>query len=325
MPTVGFECPITHGSAERQRVTFAACLATCAQQELPPCFFPYSVLAGIVHGMQGAFAPHIVRVSEITGCLTRAFFQRTMDTYIWPEDAYWLFRGQLAHLLAESAPHPGAIVEQRRYLPLNGGSVLLTGKPDTLEPLPDGSGFILQDYKTNRRLPDTPRTHNLRQTAIYSHMAMAGGQDHAGAELPPVPVRSIHLCYMDMNTLRVFRVPKRMDQFLDPTRVARWFAAQVAPKALALIAGLQSGTPPAPGDWHEDWECKKCPARDCCRYKSAARSRKRRTKPAQAKKSAGRRRQKTTEESAPPPTKTKRQSRGRKKAAEGGAATPSSN
>lgn len=274
MPVVGFYCPVAVGAKERHQVRFEECLAGCARQGTPPCRYPYAILSGIAR-KQGAYrtppAPTYVTATMLTGCLTRAYLQRVEELFEPPEDAFWAFRGDLAHMIAEQNALEGAITEVRLAVSLNGNGRVLSGRPDTLEPLPDG-GYAMWDYKSTRRVPSEPKQHHLRQLSIYTYLALAGGQDGAGNALPPRDVRCVYLAYFDMSEVRVFRVPADPAEAVRPERVQQFFEKKVVPQAHTLIDGLESGTPPAPGLWHETWECKYCSAKHACPFYSSGKA-----------------------------------------------------
>lgn len=277
MPTVGFYCPVRHGAEERRQVRFEDCLGPegCARRGNPPCNFPYAILSGIAR-KQGLYrtppAPNYVTTTMLTGCLTRAYLQRVVDLYDPPEDAFWAFRGDLAHQIAAANAMEGAITEERIILSLDGNGRVLSGQPDTLEPLP-GGGYAIWDYKSTRRVPEKPYKHHLRQLSIYTYLVLTGGQDGAGNAVPARDVRCVYLAYFDMGEVRVFRIPENPAEAIKPERVQQFFQKKVVPQAHALIDALENGTPPAPGTWHETWNCKKCSARHACPLYSKSRRR----------------------------------------------------
>lgn len=242
MPVVGFACP-------RGRVRFETCLQECAPGAEPPCKYPYAVLAGIMKGIRGPQPPNEVTATELTGCLLRAYCRRSQEAFVKPAAAFWAFRGQMAHAIAQGCAAPGALVEQRIAVPLDG--LILSGQPDTLEPIPD-AGYRLLDYKSTMRLPHAPRSHHLRQVDIYSYLGLATG----------IAVRQTVLIYFDMSGLLSFARP------VDSAQVRAFVETAILPQAQALVPAVQSGNAPSPGPFREDWECGYCDySRDCAHKK----------------------------------------------------------
>lgn len=125
----GYLCP-------QGKVRFEDCLAECAAGSWPPCEFPYSILAGMARFVRGQWPSTEVSVTETCGCLTQKFLERTTaDVYVRPAGMFWRFRGQIAHEVAAGYPMPGAMVEQRLRVRLNGDERTISGKPDALEPM----------------------------------------------------------------------------------------------------------------------------------------------------------------------------------------------
>jgi len=134
MPICGFHCK--RGGGAREKVPFDVCLRECATLgPFPPCGTDYSILRGIaLHNRQPAPLTETT-VTQITGCLTKTWLERTTpEIYVRPEAWWYRFRGQIAHLVAARYPYPGAVVERRFRAPLNGGDWTISGQPDTLEP-----------------------------------------------------------------------------------------------------------------------------------------------------------------------------------------------
>ncbi len=275
MPVIGFACPKNGRGKDipLAQVCFQDCLTTCATGA-PACGFPFTILAGIARGMRGAWPNTTVSVTELTGCLTSTYLKRTGDVFVEPTAAFWAFRGQLAHALAESHPFPGAITETRLEISLDGNGSRLTGQPDALEPLPDGT-FRLVEYKSTKKVPAFaagPYAHHQRQAGCYAYMATQAGH----------VVTTVRFIYFDMYQQRTFDLP------VTPEKVTHWFEHQVVPQALALIHALEAGVGPDPGKWQEQWACKRCDVQARCPHyvprqdNQVAAERPRRSKPAAA-------------------------------------------
>jgi len=87
-------------------------------------------------------------VTELIGCHRRVVLKEEVDYWIEPSQAYWAFRGQLAHSIVEGYHNgDGELIERRFYADLDG--MLITGQPDVVYP---DEGLVV-DYKTTKRVP----------------------------------------------------------------------------------------------------------------------------------------------------------------------------
>lgn len=146
MPFRGFVCDITG-----EQVSPEACL-DCAErgggrQGDRLCPFTPPILKGLIDGHQ----PRNLMgysATELSGCPRKVILKEEVDYWVAPRQAYWAFRGRLAHALLEAANDPErALCEQRFYAEVEG--VLVTGQPDVVYP----EQGLLVDYKTTKQVP----------------------------------------------------------------------------------------------------------------------------------------------------------------------------
>jgi hypothetical protein len=92
--------------------------------------------------------------TTILGCARAARLKEVVDYYIAPGEAFWAFRGHLAHLVVEqfARSDKSAIVEMRfaTVVHVAGRPVLVSGKPDVVYP---DRGHLV-DFKTTKKVPD---------------------------------------------------------------------------------------------------------------------------------------------------------------------------
>lgn len=143
----GFVCPVTGVETETER-----CME-CALTGSRECPYPYPVLKGIAES--NAPRGHVGwSATTILGCARQARLKGLVDYYLDPSEAFWAFRGHLAHLVvAEFARlNKSAIVEMRfgATLIVNDNPVLVSGKPDVVHP---EQGHLV-DFKTTKKVPN---------------------------------------------------------------------------------------------------------------------------------------------------------------------------
>ena len=141
-----------------QKVATATCLQCALHGGVDNCPLTYPLLKGIAKQQQPrrlaqGYERTVVSVTELLGCPRQWRLKQQYPHYVKPSQAYWAFRGTLAHeLLAGNTP-PGAFVEQRFYHPVN-DEYMVTGQPDLVT-----QEGVLVDYKTTKSLPDTIKTY----------------------------------------------------------------------------------------------------------------------------------------------------------------------
>ncbi len=252
-----------------------------------PCPFTPPILRGIIAANQ----PRELlgySATEISGCLRKARLQEQADYYLAPGQAYWAFRGQLAHALLEQAHtgDPGVILEKRFYADIDG--LLFTGQVDLfyLE------RRLLVDYKTTREVPKPTKRYECSCGALLREgRTFRKGTSVAcpvcGLEwpvealkptiLPPQPhlshvrqlnlyawllaqngleVAKAELVYLDMS--EPLRLPVELWPLEETERYLKERLALLhSPGPDGLPAGIQE-------DSEENWLCRYCPVAAIC-------------------------------------------------------------
>lgn len=172
---VGFVC-----EHSEERVNFADCLA-CAEQVDHLCDFTPEILKGIFNGLR--IPKENYTVTNLLSCPRKINLMRNWDYYIRPSNAYWAYRGQLAHKIAEEATGDGVMVEKelRMTIRIDGEDINISGIPDYFNP---ASG-LLRDYKTCEKVPkyNKPYAEHSAQTNIYACLLRANGYTVNAAEI----------------------------------------------------------------------------------------------------------------------------------------------
>ena len=104
MPIIGFDCP------HKGKVSFDFCLADAATHR-QPCQFAYPILRGMVQNERKHREG--IHVTSLLNCLRQVVLDHRHPQYIFPEQTYWAFRGQLAHAIVELAQTENAVVERQ--------------------------------------------------------------------------------------------------------------------------------------------------------------------------------------------------------------------
>ena len=144
MPLVGVKCPY-----HKRSIKFKECLQ-CALDNDTPCGFTYSLLkAGSV--ILSSPRPK-VHVTDLTGCLRRAYFGKVADYYEPPSQWIAAILGIFIHSKLEEFAPPGARVELSLSAMTTSG-VEVVGTVDLLRT----DGTIIDSkskrYLTKSRLP----------------------------------------------------------------------------------------------------------------------------------------------------------------------------
>lgn len=153
----GFVCHITH-----QRVSPDECLACSLaggkkNGGVELCPFTPPVVRGLIESNEprGLMA---WSVTELLGCPRKVILKQQVDYWLKPSQAYWAFRGRLAHSIVEAGHHdPGVIAETRFYAEVDGE--LVTGQPDIIY----AERRHLVDYKTTRQAPQAWKVYTCRE------------------------------------------------------------------------------------------------------------------------------------------------------------------
>ena len=182
MPLVGVKCP-----HYKRPILFKECLE-CALANDTPCGFPYGLLkAGSV--LLAKPRPK-VHVTDLTGCLRRAYFGKVADYYEPPSQWIASILGIFIHSKLEEFAPPGSYTE----LPLSAvtpSGVEVVGTVDLLTK--DGE---IRDTKSKRfltpeRLPDSS---NSRQVNIYRWLLHENGYTAKSGVLEYLALRGATRC-----------------------------------------------------------------------------------------------------------------------------------
>lgn len=162
MPLVGAKCPIY-----KKNIRFEQCLK-CAIDNNSPCSFPYSYLkASSV--LMGSSRPDI-HVTDLTGCLRRAYFSKVTNYYEEPSRWMAAVLGILIHSGLEKFAPPNSDIElSLSAITLSG--IRVVGRIDLLV------NTIIRDTKSKRWLmPEKlPTKENERQINIYAWLLSKNG------------------------------------------------------------------------------------------------------------------------------------------------------
>ena len=161
MPLVGVKCPYYH-----KQIKFAECLE-CAIED-GPCGIPYSLLkAGSV--IMTKPRPE-VHVTDLCGCLRRAYFSKVADYYEDPGDWIAAIMGIFIHSKMESFAPEGSHRELSLTATTPSG-VQVTGTVDLLV------NETIEDYKSKGWLDVSkcPSTSHTRQINIYRWLLAENG------------------------------------------------------------------------------------------------------------------------------------------------------
>ena len=290
MACSGFICPVT-----QQPVTFEECLACAECGGLAGCHLSYPLLKGIARAQQprnlGAELETVsgwqmptLSVTELLGCPWQWQLQRDVDYYVKPEQAWWAFRGTLAHeIVARHAP-PGALVEQRFFYAR--GGLQLTGQPDLVH------HAVVYDYKSCQHLPQPVKTWACPQCGQVLHQTRPGvpalrkgsqvacpscqrtykvGTDLQALESPPV-ARDVHVQQVNLYAwlLAQHNLPVTAGElvYLDMQATVRipltlWPLEETEAFLDARIAAFQTGAPSC-ADADAAWRCDYCAVREHC-------------------------------------------------------------
>lgn len=144
MPFQGFICEL-----DGSKVSPDECLA-CSYDRLVGaknhCPFTPPIIRGIIESNQDRELRGY-SATELIGCHLRVVLRDKVDYWVKPSQAYWAFRGTLAHHIVEGFHNGGQIVERRFYAEL--GGMLITGQPDVVYP----EEKLVVDYKTTKSVP----------------------------------------------------------------------------------------------------------------------------------------------------------------------------
>lgn len=182
MPLVGVKCPY-----HKRSIKFKECLQ-CALDNDTPCGFTYSLLrAGSV--LLSKPRPK-VHVTDLTGCLRRAYFGKVADYYEPPSQWIAAVLGIFIHSKLEEFAPPDSQVE------LSLGAITLSGVEvvGTVDLLTkDG---VIVDSKSKRWLNKVrlPSSGNSRQINIYRWLLNENGYEANGGVLEYLALQGATRC-----------------------------------------------------------------------------------------------------------------------------------
>lgn len=155
-------CMCGHG-----RCDASECLGRAAKRE---CQWDYGLLRFVVGDRQ---ARPDVHVTDLTGCLRRAYFSKTVHAAQFPHEMLALSLGSITHGLLEGGDE---II--RTEVPLR--ALGIVGKADVVYV----DGFIT-DYKTTRWLTPSklPYGSHVLQVNIYAQLLREQGEEPIGASI----------------------------------------------------------------------------------------------------------------------------------------------
>ncbi len=175
-------------------------------------------------------SPHEVYVTEVTQCLLKSWFQRTMGEKPDGEKAVVLVLGDDVHFL------------MRDYFPIGDGEVTAERELENGVKLRGRVDRLLEEtiieFKTVSRAPDKPLSHHVDQVQLYMWLF---GRLNA------------HIVYVTKTNgeVRVFKVDR------DEERIK-----ELLERAKRLSDSLKSGKPPDP---EPGWLCKYCEFTSICK------------------------------------------------------------
>ena len=144
--------------------------------------------------------PKEITTTEIIGCLRSSYIKKTTDYYVYPEDLYYIFRGQIVHSILEETK--AEIKEKRFYNKING--IGFSGKIDSY------NKGVLIDYKTTKQVPKYGKVypHHDLQLNIYKYLMEKEG----------IKVNALNLIYISMDSCKkipvLLREEKEVEVFL---------------------------------------------------------------------------------------------------------------
>jgi len=109
----------------------------------------------------------VIHVSELTGCLRKAYYLRKTPQGVAPSNTVKLLGDMIHASLQEVLEREGYLIEFKVGLSLEG--FRLEGHIDAYHP---EKGIVLE-FKTESKLPDAPYEPHLRQAQIYAVMTKA--------------------------------------------------------------------------------------------------------------------------------------------------------
>lgn len=233
---IGFKCV-----KDQSLMSFDDCL-DCSLTYENPCQFSYPILKGIYENIQNR---DYLSVTSIIGCLRNTYLEMTHEIYVSPESLYWLFRGNIAHLVIDDYQPPDAISEKTFEREFEG--VTLRGTPDNIIILPEQKKII--DYKTTARIPffNNPYSNHKLQLNLYRWLIA-----------PEYRIDKLEVQYLDMKNVK-----KLEAKLMSFEEVEDYLFQRLLPLKDAIDSGNCPPKPPA--DSKDRWQCNGyCNVADLC-------------------------------------------------------------
>lgn len=234
----GFICERTG-----ERMAFEDCL-DCAMSRVNrklDCPFDEATILGMIANQE---VREEISVTMISGCHRGVFISQNYDYYIRPSQAYWAFRGQIAHRICQDLElQRDAVKEKAFYKEWEG--IKVKGTPDLIIP----SQKVLKDYKTTKAVPSYLNKDG--QILAYENHRI---QTNLYRWLVPYPIETLEVVYFSMEGTLICPVelwpeePKRKSEMT----VDQYFVRELIPLKMALDSGTM---PPYRRGWLCDGYC----------------------------------------------------------------------
>lgn len=202
---LGIRCPVDDACVDD-----ATCLACRlgAPRAGTHCVYPYEMLRGMMDG-SGREAAHLSATMLGGICQRQTWLQQRTGYYVDPSKHWPALRGTIGHQLIEQYSEPGAIVETRFEIDLDGQR--FTGQIDKFHP----ERKTLTDFKTkaeSKRQPLEPQPEHVMQLNVYRWLLWHGWpQQPVGPYRPGeparIPVDRMELVYWTFGWIAQLEVP----------------------------------------------------------------------------------------------------------------------
>ena len=235
----GFICEKTG-----EKMLFEDCLE-CARTRINrklDCPFDEATIAGMIFNQ---VIKKNISVTMISGCHRGTFIGRENDSYVYPSQLYWAFRGQIAHKIMEEVDlHPDEVKEKQFLKEWEG--IEISGTPDLIIP----SQRVLKDYKTSKSVP----SYRSKTTGIIYPWENHRVQLNLYRWLVPYEIETLEVVYFSMEETLISPVeiwPEEAKRKSEMS-VDRYMEENLIPLTMALDSGTM---PPYRRTWACDDYC----------------------------------------------------------------------
>ncbi|MBE0448260.1 MAG: PD-(D/E)XK nuclease family protein [Actinobacteria bacterium] len=236
MGLIGFKCCKASRKYDTgEFVSFSECIS-CAETTLNKCHFTAPIIKAMIDREQEE--RDSITVTQLSGCLRESYLSHKYDYYADPEQLYFAFRGELAHLIIERHQEKDAVAEQRFYRECTG--IKISGRPDVILP----NKKLIRDYKTAKEVPrfNYPFRNHSQQLNLY-------------AWLVPFEIERLQVVYLDMKGVKICEAPLWSEKEVE---------ALLEKKLPVLDAAFNRGSIPF-ADF-DNWQCNGwCNVKTICR------------------------------------------------------------